>query len=184
MGTPLNIMEVADPQLDGKSWGAGKRKGGGRASSEESKTFPNVPAPLSLCFLVVVHLMTPLIPLSPPGIETPTSQPERIQRSIAMELLQKAAGERQASHGLLLASMENSCKWKHALTLQEGKLGKMEGVAAVGLDAWARSQNYHYTEDEFITSPGGGRSRKFWMMEKLGRVSSSLHDVGNVNYVR
>ncbi|CAL8109833.1 unnamed protein product [Orchesella dallaii] len=69
-GTPLNVLEVADPQL-----------------------------------AIVVHLMTPLISLSPP-VESPQTQPERVQRSLAMQLLHKAAAERQASHGLLLASME------------------------------------------------------------------------------
>jgi hypothetical protein len=73
--TPLNILEVADPQL-----------------------------------AVVVHLMTPLLPLNPPAHESSMSTPERIQRQLAMELLQKAAGERHATHGLLLASMETSCK--------------------------------------------------------------------------
>lgn len=74
-GTPLNILEVADPQL-----------------------------------AVVVHLMTPLIPLNQP-LESPTSHPERVQRALAMELIERAKLERQASHGLLLASMENSCKF-------------------------------------------------------------------------
>jgi hypothetical protein len=73
-GTPLNVLEVADPQL-----------------------------------AVVVHLMTPLIPMSPP-LDSPTSQPERIQRTLAFELIERAKLERQASHGLLLASMENSCE--------------------------------------------------------------------------
>ena len=58
---------------------------------------------------VVVHLMTPLIPLNPP-LESPLSQPERIQRSLALQLLHKASAERQATHGLLLASMETGCK--------------------------------------------------------------------------
>ncbi|XP_035709003.1 uncharacterized protein LOC110850911 isoform X2 [Folsomia candida] len=71
-GTPLNVLEVADPQL-----------------------------------AVVVHLMTPLIPLSQP-LDSPTNHPERVQRTLAMELIERAKLERQASHGLLLASMENS----------------------------------------------------------------------------
>jgi hypothetical protein len=58
---------------------------------------------------VVVHLMTPLIPLSQP-LDSPTAQPERIQRTLAMELIERAKLDRQASHGLLLASMENSCE--------------------------------------------------------------------------
>lgn len=72
--TPLNVLEVADPQL-----------------------------------AIVVHLMTPLISLTPPN-ESPHTHPERIQRSLAIPLLHKAAAERHASHGLLLASMETGCK--------------------------------------------------------------------------
>jgi hypothetical protein len=76
MGTPLNVLEVADPQL-----------------------------------AVVVHLMTPLLPMSPPPVESPVIQPDRLQRSLAMQLIQHAANGKQSSHGILLSSMETSCKF-------------------------------------------------------------------------
>lgn len=54
--------------------------------------------------------MTPFIPLNQPS-DTLSNGSERVQWSLAMELAEKAKLGGQATHGILLTSLEVNCEY-------------------------------------------------------------------------